>query len=47
MKKISKLNRRLIFQVKKRVQDDELNWNETYENVFETWGEIEGSSGSK
>ncbi|WP_231120795.1 head-tail adaptor protein [Bacillus safensis] len=41
------MNRRLIFQVKRREQDDELNWNETYENVFETWGSIEGFSGSK
>ncbi|PRS46392.1 phage head closure protein [Bacillus sp. MZGC1] len=47
MKKISELNRRLIFQLKKRMQDDELKWNETYENVFETWGAIEGFSGSK
>ncbi|MFJ6204227.1 phage head closure protein [Bacillus pumilus] len=47
MKKISKLNRRLIFQKKKRMQDDELKWNEAYENVFETWGAIEGFSGSK
>ncbi|WP_368004432.1 phage head closure protein [Bacillus sp. FSL K6-2869] len=47
MKKISELNRRLTFQVKKRVQDDELNWNESYENVFETWGSIEGFSGTK
>lgn len=47
MMKISKLNRRLIFQKKKRMQDDELKWNEAYENVFETWGTIEGFSGSK
>ncbi|KEP24777.1 MULTISPECIES: phage head closure protein [Bacillus] len=47
MKKISKLNRRLIFQKKNKVQDEELNWNEAYENVFETWGSIEGFSGSK
>lgn len=47
MKKINELNRRLTFQVKKRVQDDEMKWNESYENVFETWGSIEGFSGSK
>ncbi|QRY38445.1 phage head closure protein [Bacillus sp. PDNC022] len=47
MKKISELNRRLTFQVKKREQDDEMKWNESYENVFETWGSIEGFSGSK
>ncbi|MFP7237475.1 phage head closure protein [Bacillus altitudinis] len=47
MKKISELNRRLTFQVKKREQDDEMKWNESYENAFETWGLIEGFSGSK
>ncbi|QKN78646.1 phage head closure protein [Bacillus pumilus] len=47
MKKISELNRRLTFQVKKRVQDDELKWIESYVNIFETWGSIEGFSSSK
>lgn len=40
--KIAKLNKRITFQRKTRVQDNEGNWVEGYEDAFTVWGAIEG-----
>jgi SPP1 family predicted phage head-tail adaptor len=40
--KIAKLNKRITFQRKTRVQDNEGNWIEGYEDAFTVWGSIEG-----
>jgi len=40
--KIAKLNKRITFQRKTRVQDNEGNWVEGYEDAFTVWGSIEG-----
>ncbi|MEH7875744.1 phage head closure protein [Bacillus velezensis] len=42
-KKISQLRHRLTFQKKTKIQDEELNWIDTYEDVFTVWGAVEGS----
>jgi SPP1 family predicted phage head-tail adaptor len=42
--KIAKLNKRITFQRKTRVQDNEGNWVEGYEDAFTVWGAIEGVS---
>jgi SPP1 family predicted phage head-tail adaptor len=39
---IAKLNKRITFQRKTRVQDNEGNWVEGYEDAFTVWGSIEG-----
>jgi SPP1 family predicted phage head-tail adaptor len=39
---IAKLNKRITFQRKTRVQDEEGNWTEGYEDAFTVWGSIEG-----
>jgi SPP1 family predicted phage head-tail adaptor len=36
------LRHRITFQRKIRVQDNEGNWTEEYENAFTVWGSIEG-----
>jgi SPP1 family predicted phage head-tail adaptor len=38
------LRHRITFQRKTRVQDNEGNWVEEYENAFTVWGAIEGVS---
>ncbi|WEY91161.1 phage head closure protein [Bacillus subtilis] len=43
-KKISQLRHRLTFQKKESTQDEELNWNEGYIDLFTVWGSIEGFS---
>ncbi|WGD93659.1 phage head closure protein [Bacillus subtilis] len=43
-KKISQLRHRLTFQKKEYTQDEELNWNEGYIDLFTVWGSIEGFS---
>ncbi|MCY8122538.1 phage head closure protein [Bacillus spizizenii] len=43
-KKISELRHRLTFQKKESIQDEELNWNEEYIDLFTVWGAIEGFS---
>ncbi|MCK7604856.1 phage head closure protein [Geobacillus stearothermophilus] len=42
--KIAKLNKRITFQRKTQVQDEEGNWVEGYEDAFTVWGAIEGVS---
>lgn len=40
--KLAKLNKRITFQRKTTVQDNEGNWVEGYEDAFTVWGAIEG-----
>ncbi|MBY6269322.1 MAG: hypothetical protein BAA00_02485 [Parageobacillus thermoglucosidasius] len=41
---VGKLNKRITFQRKTKVQDNEGNWVEGYEDAFTVWGAIEGVS---
>nr|WGE05084.1 head-tail adaptor protein [Bacillus subtilis] len=34
---------RLTFQKKTKIQDEELNWIDSYEDLFTVWGAVEGS----
>jgi SPP1 family predicted phage head-tail adaptor len=40
--KLAKLNKRITFQRKTQVQDNEGNWVEGYEDAFTVWGSIDG-----
>ncbi|MED1742206.1 phage head closure protein [Bacillus swezeyi] len=43
-KRASDLRHRLTFQKKTEIQDEELNWNEVYIDLFTVWGAVEGFS---
>ncbi|KAA6475132.1 phage head closure protein [Bacillus swezeyi] len=43
-KRASDLRHRLTFQKKTKIQDEELNWNEAYIDLFTVWGAVEGFS---